>query len=193
MKTVSREEWIPAIHAGDFGVCLGEKSFFSKLQNLFRKKEHEGDKLASHGIYCTGGYGIIEAEYPYVTDKNKITRYLDDHHDVWIWRYADLTDTQLEIMNAVAKTEVAQKEPYGVGDIIKKGLHYLFGTALSDSSGTFCTELLWRLAAAASLTFVDVTANQCDPSLLRCWFEEKQRGYWELVASRVDGVYSLKS
>ena len=190
MKTVTKQEWTDSIQFGDFGLCRG-RGVFAYLENLFRKKEHEGATLATHGFFCKGKDVISEAVLPCITGGNKITRYLDGKDSVWIWRCANISDTSLDILKAVSDTEEDQKEPYGSYDIINKGMHFLFGTPLKDKHGTFCTQYLWRLAHAAALPFPAVPSFECDPSLIQNWFESVQNGKWVLSALYANGIYSI--
>ena len=170
LRSVTKEFWLKSLHVGDIGICLGT-SIFSKFQNISRNLGREGDKPASHGFFVKISPWISEADGRRVTGHNKISRYFSDHHKIWIFRYPNLTQEQIDDMNLVVSTAEKVNGQYSWGGI-KEFWKPWFGIPMKERAGVFCTEFTSAIIRAANLPYMDKKDFEISPSRQREWFQD---------------------
>jgi hypothetical protein len=176
----NRDKFISKINNGDIGLLLSH-SVFAKLQNLFRKKFHEGELRASHGFYVKYPPRISEANGMCVKGNVDFKKYIEGSAKAWFFRYRYLTIPQLEHMNLYVRSAEETKGRYSIGGIFQYALKYLgLKKNLEDESGVFCTEYTSRIILSAPLQYIkDKEPFEISPSYQLNWMMGND--YWRLV------------
>lgn len=188
MIPASKEQFLATLRAGDIGISLARNPF-AILQDWYRRKFKEGELAASHGFYFRKPPQIIEADGIFVSKAN-IFKNIGDKTKVWVFRYARVAPSQIDLMNVAADVAVDVGGHYSVGGLAQFALQFIgLRKKLADESGVFCTEFTGHLIMYAGLPYVKgKRAFEVDPSYQLNWMLGAGKDLGWVLAASYDGA-----
>lgn len=210
-RIATKKEWLEVLKYGDVGICKG-KSFFSRLQDWFRKKrENQVEAIASHGFFVKDSPQISEADGKKINGSNKINRYFSDYHTIWIFRSTILNNLSLKVLKSFINGAEQSGGLYSWGGIIEFVKKFFRKKhKMKDKRGMFCTEYVTKGNINAHIPFIDYDyvakalriskseakynfAHRVSPSMLLDWLIDVgcENGTWESIAFYSEGRFYL--
>lgn len=188
MKQITKEEFEAGLRPMDYVIVKGT-NVFSKLQAFQAKlKNIPQEYWCSHGAIGEADSKVFEAEFKGI-ECNPVSRYFSDHHKMWVFRYKGLTSEQAAHGKYYLDSAVENGARYGKAGILqfaKWTFYKLLGKNynIKDKKGTFCTELLTRVARRVGIIFCpEYDPEEVSPSIALNWLSTigVKLGMWELV------------
>ena len=194
MREVTREEFEQALRPMDYTMVRG-RTFFGALQKTeSRSQDVPKEYFMTHGSVQTDPPILTESDFSGV-QINPISRYYTAHHLIKVFRCKELRPDQIQYGKMWLDGAVENGAPYGKLGIVEMGKRFwahIWGRAyqMKDRPGSFCIELIARLARNIGLPFVpDYQTWEISPSLACLWMTLDDR--WELIAVFDKGKYYL--
>jgi len=152
MRIVNQGMFIANLKSGDIGI-IDARNPFAWLQDLYRKKFHEGEYSASHGFCVADPPAIVESN-GWKPSYAKITKFIGNTTKCWVFRNTAMNSQKWNNMRSYADGAIEMGGHYGIGNIIQFGLQFLgIRKKITDASGQFCTEFTSNLIEEAGLPY----------------------------------------